>query len=116
MHAIGEVATHEPLTYGPSQSKLGASLEPIVGAVADLLKEQPRLRLSVEGHTCKGEPAALGVARAEGLCAALKAKGIPAARTVAHGFGDMLPVGDADDQAARARNRRVQLLLIPDVA
>ena len=34
---------------------------------------------------------------------------------VPHGFGDMLPVADNDTDDGRRRNRRVQLLLIPEV-
>lgn len=86
-----------------------------ISAVALVLKEKPRVRLSVEGHTATGEDPALGSMRAEAIVAALQRLGIRRDRLVPHGFGDMLPIADNGTDDGRRRNRRVQLLLIPEV-
>mgnify|MGYP001476957987 CR=1 FL=1 len=41
--------------------------------------------------------------------------GVESGRLVAHGFGATLPLEDNTTDEGRARNRRVQFLVIPDV-
>lgn len=65
-----------------------------------------------------GEPtenAKLSAKRAHKVCLALQELGVSSSRLVAHGFGATLPIEDNATPEGRAKNRRVQFLVIPDV-
>ncbi len=85
-----------------------------VEEIAVLLKANPKLKVSVEGHTDNaGTPEGnrtLSDARAKSVKAALEAKGIEAARLQAKGFGQDKPVADNRTEEGRAKNRRVELV------
>lgn len=198
VHAIAAVRTVVPFAFDPLSAELGPQLGQVVEAVAALLREQPQLRLSVEGHAdptesrrtppevedevlIAAQPAEPSAARGGAsrggstvvgdtnskrggrVRAASAARGIPArdagggavgpsggrpsrggdraqahalasqrsmavhdalvavggvaaSRLVHHAFGDSLPVADPQHEEGRAANRRVQLLVIPDVS
>lgn len=82
--------------------------------VAKLLKGDPKLKLEISGHTDDTGGAdhnlALSQGRAEAVIAALvKTYGIDAARLQAKGYGDTKPVSPNNNEAGRAKNRRVEL-------
>ena len=79
-----------------------------------LLREDPALRLSIDGHTDASGDAAhnlrLSEARARSVVAALTGQGIDAARLEAKGHGQSRPVADNATDDGRAKNRRVELV------
>ena len=85
-----------------------------VKEIATLLKSNPTLKLSVEGHTDNVGDAAsnkkLSEARAKSVTAAIVAGGVDAARLSAAGFGQEKPVADNRTEEGRAKNRRVELV------
>jgi outer membrane protein OmpA-like peptidoglycan-associated protein len=85
-----------------------------VKEIATLLKSNPTLKLSVEGHTDNVGDAAsnkkLSEARAKSVTAAIVAGGVDAARLSATGFGQEKPVADNRTEEGRAKNRRVELV------
>lgn len=87
-----------------------------INEVVALLKEDPKLRLSVEGHTDNvGNAAAnktLSQARSDSLVAYIVAAGISANRLVARGFGSESPISDNRTDEGKAKNRRVELVKI----
>lgn len=92
---------------------LDASL-PQVDQVVQLLRDDMALQLAVNGHTDNSGDRAhnqqLSEGRAQAVVAAIVAKGIPAERLQARGFGDSEPVADNGSDEGRARNRRVELV------
>lgn len=90
--------------------------QPLIDQVAEMLKSNPDLKVSVEGHTDNvGQPKAnqeLSQNRAKAVMTALTAKGIDAGRLQAQGWGDQRPVADNRTEDGRAKNRRVELLKI----
>ncbi|SDY90520.1 OmpA family protein [Hymenobacter psychrophilus] len=95
-----------------------ATIRPESGAtvaeVVTLLRQNPTLRLAVQGHTDNAGPAAhnqqLSEARAKSVVAALTAASISADRLQAAGFGQTHPLASNATEAGRAQNRRVELV------
>lgn len=89
---------------------------PQIDQVMQLLKDDPALKLSVNGHTDNSGDAAhnqqLSDDRAKAVVAALAAKGIDGARLDAKGFGQQQPVADNATEEGKAKNRRVELVKV----
>jgi OmpA-OmpF porin, OOP family len=88
--------------------------QPIIDEIVKLLKKDPALGLTVEGHTDDvGTPdynKSLSDARAKSVVAALVAQGIQGRRLDAVGYGEDKPIADNASDAGRAQNRRVELV------
>jgi OOP family OmpA-OmpF porin len=88
--------------------------QPIVDQIVALLKSNPKLKISVEGHTDNvGTPASnqtLSEARAAAVVEAIVKQGVDRARLAAAGFGQSTPVADNRTEEGRAKNRRVELV------
>lgn len=86
----------------------------IVGEIGALLKQNPDLRVSIEGHTDNtGTPQGnktLSGARAKAVVEAVVASGVEASRLSAVGWGQDKPVADNGTEEGRARNRRVEVV------
>lgn len=95
-----------------------ADLRPGSGAVLDtiaaILKNDPTLRLEVQGHTDSTGTAernrALSLQRAQAVVNVLALYGIDRARLTSRGLGADQPVGDNATDAGRQQNRRVVLV------
>jgi len=88
--------------------------EKIVGEIAALLKGQPDLKVSIEGHTDNtGTPQGnktLSDERAKAVLAAVAVLGVDAGRMSAVGWGQDKPVADNSTEEGRAKNRRVEIV------
>ncbi len=101
--------------FDTDKSSLKPESKPTLDEIAALLKSQPELKLDVVGHTDNVGEAdynlGLSNRRANAVVAALiEDYGIDAARLQASGAGLTRPVASNDDEAGRARNRRVELV------
>ncbi len=89
-----------------------SSLEEVV----DLLQTEPEKKIRVEGHTdSRGDAEAnlqLSAQRADAVREALISLGVSADRVTATGMGEDFPIASNDDEAGRARNRRVDVILL----
>lgn len=89
-----------------------ASLEEVV----DLLQTEPDKKIRVEGHTdSSGDAAAnliLSEQRAQAVLEALVSLGVDSERISALGMGEDFPIASNDDEDGRARNRRVDVILL----
>ncbi|MBI3520863.1 MAG: OmpA family protein [Bacteroidetes bacterium] len=81
--------------------------------LADILKRNDAVNLTIEGHTDNvGDDAynmTLSQKRTESVRDYLISKGISAARLTAIGYGETKPVADNAKAAGKAKNRRVEL-------
>ncbi|SHJ39832.1 OmpA family protein [Tangfeifania diversioriginum] len=87
--------------------------------IASLLEQKPELNLGVIGHTdATGgmeHNMDLSVQRAEAVVASLATNyGISEERLTPYGVGPLAPVASNDDEDGRARNRRVELIKLPE--
>jgi chemotaxis protein MotB len=98
------------------------SLDDLAAAVIDLEREIPPdipWILRIDGHTDKHPISGgafksnweLSAARAIAVVQYLISKGIPPDRLAAAGFGEFQPIDAGEDEAALARNRRIELKL-----
>lgn len=93
--------------------------EPKVTSLAELLANNPDYRITIESHTDnKGTPEelqSLTEQRSRALSGKLTGFGVSGERIEAKGLGATLPVAPNTTNANRAKNRRVQLILVPAV-
>ncbi len=87
----------------------------VLSQVAEVLKNQPDLKLTIEGHTDNvGKPAynmELSRKRAQSVKDYLvKNHQVDESRLTTQGFGDTKPMAKNDTEAGRAQNRRVELV------
>jgi OmpA-OmpF porin, OOP family len=85
-----------------------------VEQIAGLMRANPQLQLSVEGHTDNvGTPEAnkvLSANRARAVMDAVVALGIEPGRLTSTGLGQESPIADNRTEEGRAKNRRVELV------
>ena len=94
-----------------------AGIKPVEAVVldqaAEILKQNPNVRVRVEGHTDSTGPAeynqGLSERRAESVKSFLVAQGVAAERLDTVGLGEDDPIADNATREGRALNRRVQL-------
>lgn len=112
LDADGRVAIQ--VNFATDKAEILPESQPQIEQVLALLKQNPALQLSVEGHTDNsGGPAhnrQLSEARAASVVARLSSAGINAVRLQARGWGQDKPVADNGNEAGRAKNRRVELV------
>src|SRR5262249_12861179 len=113
LNQTGAVQIYDIL-FDTDQSAIKPASKPALEAVATLLKNDPKLKLEVAGHTDNTGAAnhnmTLSKARADAVVSALvKTYKIGAARLQAKGYGDTRPVAPNDTERNRANNRRVEL-------
>jgi outer membrane protein OmpA-like peptidoglycan-associated protein len=97
-----------------NKATLKPDAQPVLAQVVALLKANPDLKLSVEGHTDSiGQHdynLQLSKDRAASVVAALVAQSIDAGRLSSTGYGPDKPIAPNESDAGRAKNRRVELI------
>ncbi len=108
----GSVALY--INFETGKSTIQPESLTIIDEVAKMLKENPSLTVSIEGHTDNvGTPASnktLSLNRAKSVVNALVGKGIAATRLSSAGWGQEKPIGDNSTESGRASNRRVEIV------
>ncbi len=115
LDAQGKVAIYGIL-FDTNKADIKPESKPSLEQIGALLKAQPALKLHVVGHTDNvgNLPANLELSRrrADAVAAALaKDYGIARDRLTANGVASLAPVASNRDDAGRAKNRRVELVL-----
>ncbi|HKQ79016.1 MAG TPA: OmpA family protein [Blastocatellia bacterium] len=112
LDAKGHVALY--INFDFDKADIRPDSQPIIDEMVKLLKNNPGLNLTVEGHTDNvGAPdynRRLSDARARSVVAALMARAILASRLKAVGHGQDKPIADNSAEEGRAKNRRVELV------
>lgn len=108
----GRVALY--LNFDTNKSDLKPEARTVIEKVVALLKENPSLLLSVDGHTDNQGDAQrnklLSEQRAQAVVKALVQAGVDKKRLSARGFGQEVPLTGNGDEEGRAQNRRVELV------
>jgi len=103
--------------FDSGKAELKPASAATLGELAQVLRDNPGLHLELIGHTDDVGAAesnqALSLARAQAVAAALiSEQGIAPDRLKASGKGALQPLGANTDEAARARNRRVEIVAL----
>lgn len=97
-----------------NKATLKPDAQPVIAQVVALLKANPDLKLSIEGHTdnigLHDYNLKLSKDRAAAVVAALVAQSIDAGRLSSTGYGSDKPIAPNETDAGRAKNRRVELV------
>ncbi len=88
----------------------------ILDEIAELLSKNPEIHIRIEGHTDSVGNDELNMklsqARADSVMKYLIRKGIAPERMEARGYGETMPVADNKTPEGRAKNRRVEFVII----
>lgn len=102
--------------FASGQSSLSERARGEVGTIAAVLAQYRDNQIAVEGHTdATGSEVAnqrLSELRAEAVRAALIGRGVEPSRIEMAGYGQGRPIGDNATTEGRARNRRVEIIIL----
>jgi outer membrane protein OmpA-like peptidoglycan-associated protein len=87
-----------------------------LNAMVQLLKENPKVRVEISGHTddvgSDEDNLALSRRRAQAVATYLTKLGVASPRLVTKGLGETAPVTPNSDEVGRARNRRIEFKVL----
>jgi OOP family OmpA-OmpF porin len=102
------------LNFSTGKSTIEPESDIQIDEIVSMMKNNPSLKISIEGHTDNvGGDASnqtLSEDRAKAVMMALIAKGIDKSRLVAKGWGASKPISDNRTEDGRTKNRRVEIV------
>lgn len=105
------------ITFETNQDQVKSSFYPVLNSVSSVLSKYYDTTLRVTGHTDnKGTAAhnqALSERRAQSVADYLSAQGVTRQRLLVEGQGMNRPISDNSNELGRAKNRRVELSILP---
>ena len=112
----GVVVTLGDVLFASGETGLVEGARSSLEEVVDLLQTEPEKKIRVEGHTdASGESAtnlSLSEQRAQAVADTLIDLGVAADRITVIGMGEDFPIASNEDPEGRARNRRVDVILL----
>ena len=108
------------LTFESGQSNVDPEYQPLLAKVRDAVEVFPRSQVIVEGHTdsygSDGANMALSRTRAESVGQYLSTElNIASFRISAVGYGETRPIANNETPQGRTRNRRIDILIEPQI-
>lgn len=102
------------INFDTNKATIKPDSKPMIDQIVKLLKDNPGLKVGIEGHTDSTGTAArnkaLSQERAQSVVNALTASGIDKKRLSATGWGQERPIADNRSEEGRAKNRRVEIV------
>ncbi|MEN9399537.1 MAG: hypothetical protein RL632_638 [Bacteroidota bacterium] len=112
---VGEAYTINDILYATNSAALTDRSKFILKGFARFLKENPTIKVNIQGHTDDvGEDMknmSLSENRAKGVREYLISQGVDASRLTAKGFGETMPKVENDSEEQRAMNRRTDFVI-----
>jgi len=109
-----EIKITQQIHFEFDKDKIRPESFPILDAVGEVLQQNPKIKIEVQGHTDNKGSAAynknLSDRRAASVMKYLTSHGIDKTRLVSHGYGMERPIVPNDSEQNRALNRRVQFI------
>jgi OOP family OmpA-OmpF porin len=115
----GKLVVFGKVQFAVGSDNILPKSEQLVDEMAIALKEHPEIkRVEIQGHTdSTGEDffnLRLGQERADSVRRSLVKRGVPATRLTAKGYGEQSPIAPNDTPAGRAKNRRVEFVVVDE--
>lgn len=112
-----QVVVLEQIQFAFDSDEILAASFPLMENIARVLNENPQLtRIEIQGHTDDVGTDAhnddLSNRRASSVMRWLVEHGVAQERLMSHGYGERVPLVPNTDDASRARNRRVQFIIM----
>jgi outer membrane protein OmpA-like peptidoglycan-associated protein len=105
------------VTFATNSNQIDPRFAPVLDDVAAVFVQYPATRVQVWGHAdstgAEDYNLQLSHARATSVGNYLASRGVAPGRIFAYGAGESQPKASNDNDAGRAANRRVEILLIP---
>lgn len=114
------VTLAETYWSGPRSTNFAPIANPRMTSLGELLAANPDYKVQIESHTdAAGDPTeleSLTTQRSRAIAERLSQLGVSDSRIEPRGLGASLPVAPNTTNASKARNRRVQMILVPSVS
>jgi outer membrane protein OmpA-like peptidoglycan-associated protein len=112
-----EIVIKQQIQFAVDSAKILPASTGLLNEIADVLIKNPRIRkLEVQGHTdntgLEDKNQRLSEDRANAVASWLSAHGVAADRVSAKGYGSTKPIAPNVTEMNRARNRRVQFVIL----
>lgn len=108
-----QIELKEQFFFATNKTKVLSKSEPLLNEIADVLKENPTIKIMIEGHTDSTgrykSNVKLSQGRAKSVMQELIKRGISKDRLQYAGFGPDKPIDTNETHEGRANNRRVEL-------
>ena len=109
-----ELRLAEAITFEGNSATIRSVAYPMLDAIVELLRDQPRITLEIGAHTSSqgddAENLALSQSQAESVRNYLVEHGVEASRLTARGYGETRPIESNSTSQGRAINRRIELV------
>ena len=113
---VGRSYRVNDIKYPTASAEILPSSEYILEELIGFLKENPTVKIRIEGHTDSrgnaAENTVLSNDRANTVKAYLESHGIASGRLSAQGFGPSKPLATNDTEEGRAQNRRTEFVIV----
>lgn len=116
------IAISDKLLFNSGSYQITGKATPVLGKIAQVIKNKPDLEFMVEGHTdnvpikneCVPDNWTLSVLRATAVAKVLQTQfGVDPKRITAAGRGEFVPLVDNSTAENRSRNRRTRIVVLP---
>lgn len=108
------------LNFLPDSSELLSKDKPRIKIIAEYLKRFENNKILITGHTAKAGNSIndyeLSLQRAYSISEELSSYGVKAENLISQGKGSDSPVADNDTEEGRAKNRRVEIMILGDIS
>jgi len=103
--------------FDTNKSDIKTDASPLLGEAVTIMKENPEMRVEIQGHTDSTGPEAynqtLSEKRANSILEYMLNQGIDSGRLEVKGYGESDPIASNETEAGRQKNRRVRFKRIP---
>lgn len=113
-----KVTFESGILFATNSSTLNAASQSALTSFAQSLKNNPDTDVEIYGHTDSSGNDNINIPlsekRAQSVYDFLLTKGVAGSRMISQGFGSSQPVADNSTSAGKAKNRRVEIYILPN--